>query len=289
MLPGGRRFRAVDVSTIEPNRYQPRRAFDASALDALAESIKTAGVIQPIAVRPAQGDSGKAWELIAGERRWRAAKRAGLERIPALIVDLSEREAAEWALVENLQREDLDPMERADALKGLADEFGLTHAQIGEQIGLDRATVSNFIRLTELEPEVRMLVSAREGERLTGGHARALRAVPAGDERVSLARHAAREGWSVRALEKAIAEKRNGSGNDSHQSQANKTPAREPESRDSALSPHADIERQLSEHFSTRVRIESNGDGEKGRLVVDWYSLDQFDELMRAMGVRLSS
>ena len=279
-LPDGRRMRAIDVETIEANPYQPRRSFDADALEQLASSIKQSGVIQPIAVRTARGDSEKAWELIAGERRWRAARKAGLKKIPAVVVDLSEREAAEWALVENLQREDLNPIERADALKSLADQFALTHQQIADQVGLDRATVSNLIRLADLEPEIRLLLTAPPEDRLRAGHAKALLAVPAGKERVDLARRCAAEQWSVRALEREAAsiksrtESQTGGGPGNQQT---------PSPRHPSL---VALERDLSEALSTKVSIEANASRTKGRLVISFYDPDHFDTLCERLGVR---
>ncbi len=279
-LADGRRMRAIEVASVEPNRYQPRRVFDTDALEALADSIRRSGVMQPIAVRTAQGDSDKAWEIVAGERRWRAAKRAGLKKIPAIVVDLSERESAEWALVENLQREDLNPIERADALKALADEFGLTHQQISDQVGLDRATVSNLIRMTDLEAEIRLLITAREGERLTGGHGRALLAVADSAERVELAKRSAREGWSVRALEREIALSK----------ENNATPPavamkKERGGEDAAHPSIVALERELSEYLNTKVRIESDKARTKGRLVISFYDVDHFESLRERMNL----
>ncbi|GAB4516720.1 MAG: ParB/RepB/Spo0J family partition protein [Phycisphaerales bacterium] len=272
-LPDGRRMRVVDVDTIEPNPYQPRRAFDAQALDRLASSIKQSGVIQPIAVRTARGDSGKAWELVAGERRWRAARKAGLRKIPAVVVDLSERETAEWALVENLQREDLNPVERADALKALADEFSLTHQQIADQVGLDRATVSNLIRLVDLEPEIRLLLTSSGDEKLSSGHGRALLAVEAGDARIELARQCASESWSVRTLEREIADRKKHPTSDD----AGAYPSgRGDKARHPSI---VALERTLSEALNTKVTVETNPQRTKGRLVISFYDPDHFDSL----------
>lgn len=279
-LEGGRRMRAIDCRAIEPNPYQPRRAFDVESLEALARSIQQSGVIQPIAVRTARGESDKAWEIVAGERRWRAAQRAGLQKIPAVIVDLSERETAAWALVENLQREDLNPIERADALKALADQFSLTHQQIAEQVGLDRATVSNLIRLTELEPEIRLLVTAPRGEGLSGGHAKALLAIEESASRVAMAKSAASEGWSVRTLERAIASAKGGGGKG--------TPPR-PVTTPTPDPVISDVERQLGQQLGTKVRIDANTARTKGRIIIDYYDVDHFGSLLEQMGVKIDS
>ncbi|MEM1423479.1 MAG: ParB/RepB/Spo0J family partition protein [Planctomycetota bacterium] len=276
-LPDGRRMRAIDVDTIEANPYQPRKAFDADALERLASSITQSGVIQPVAVRTARGESGKAWEIIAGERRWRAARKAGLKKIPAVVVDLSERESAEWALVENLQREDLDPVERADALKALADRFALTHQQIADQVGLDRATVSNLIRLADLEPEIRMLLTSRGDDRISAGHAKALLGMEGGDARIDLARRCAREQWSVRALERTIAERkadpRSGGGPGVPKAPAARHPS------------IVALERELSEALSTKVSIETNAQRTKGRMVISFFSPDDFESLCERLGI----
>lgn len=280
----GRVMRMVAIGDIEPNQYQPRRVFDNTALDQLASSIRQSGVIQPIAVRRGQRDNSAAWELIAGERRWRAAKRAGLDTIPAVIVELSERESAEWALVENLQREDLDPMERADALKALSETFGLTHQQIAEQVGLDRATVSNLIRITDLEPEIRMLVTARGEEKLSAGHARALLAVDGKDARLRLARQAARESWSVRALEREIAGPSDLSGSNLEASNVGNSPQTPTKQSDPQ---HAYIERRLGEALGTRVRLDTKNDDKGGRISFEYYSNDHFSDLMDRLGLKL--
>ncbi|MBL8758230.1 MAG: ParB/RepB/Spo0J family partition protein, partial [Phycisphaerae bacterium] len=162
-------LRQLPLERIAPGRFQPRKSFAQDQIDSLAASIRTAGVMQPVLVREslAVHEGSADYELIAGERRWRAARVAGLTTIPAIIVKLSDVEAAEWGLIENLQREDLGTMERATALASLARQFALTHAQVAERVGLDRSTVTNFIRLTELEPAIQGLFDAK---RLSAGH-----------------------------------------------------------------------------------------------------------------------
>ena len=224
----------IAVDQIVPNPYQPRRDFDPAAITTLASSIRRSGLMQPIIVRSASPTSptsptplapdtapqaaaedsvlspeGRSktgthrtvmYEIVAGERRWRAAREAGLVTIPAVVRELSDAQAAEWALVENMQREDLNPIERGFGLRALADQFSLSHTQVGQRVGLERSTVANLIRLTELEEDIQRFVA--DGA-LSMGHARALLGVPAGDARCKLAAVAAREGWTVRATEHA--------------------------------------------------------------------------------------
>ncbi|MFK7962261.1 MAG: ParB/RepB/Spo0J family partition protein, partial [Phycisphaerales bacterium] len=163
----------ISLSRIHANPQQPRRHFDDDAIDTLAESIRTAGLMQPIVVRP-DAEQGGHYEIVAGERRFRAATKLGLMEIPAVVHEIDDRTAAEWALVENLQREDLNPIERADAFDRLRSEFGLTHQEIADAVGLDRASISNHLRLRGLDPET--LDQVRAGK-LGMGHARALLSV----------------------------------------------------------------------------------------------------------------
>ena len=248
------------VSAIQPGRYQPRRHFDDVALDELAASIKTQGLLQPLVVRAvARGR----YELIAGERRWRAAQRAGLTELPVLVREVPEQTVLALALIENIQREDLSPLEEAQALQRLIEEFGLTHQQTADAVGRSRAAVSNLLRLLELPAPVRALLDAR---RLEMGHARALATLP--DKlAVRLAEQAAAEGWSVRDLEAAA--------------RAAQTPSAAPrpavrKARDADL---AALERELSERLATRVQIKA-GRGGRGTLLLHYHSLDALDGLL---------
>ena len=248
------------VSAIQPGRYQPRRHFDDAALDELAASIKPQGLLQPLVVRAvARGR----YELIAGERRWRAAQRAGLTELPALVREVPEQTVLALALIENIQREDLSPLEEAQALQRLIEEFGLTHQQTADAVGRSRAAVSNLLRLLELPAPVRALLDARK---LEMGHARALATLP--DKlAVRLAEQAAAEGWSVRDLEAAA--------------RAAQTPSAAPrpaarKARDADL---AALERELSEHLATRVQVRA-GRGGRGRLVLHYHNLDALDGLL---------
>lgn len=256
----------IALDEIIPSRHQPRLSFDEGELEQLAQSIRQAGVIQPIVVRERPGQSGS-YELVAGERRWRAARRAGLADVPAIVVSLTEHEAAEWALIENLQRKDLNPMERAHALRNLCEQFSLSHTQLAERVGLDRSTVANLIRVTDLAEPIQTMIAVGE---LSLGHGKVLLSVPDASARLALATRAAGEQWSVRRLEH----------------QAKQAPVSgEPTAR--VASPTlADLERRLGEHLGTRVRITTARDGTRGRLALEFYSLDHFDGLMQKFGFK---
>ena len=230
-------------------------------------SIARSGVMQPVIVRPLKGGR---YELVAGERRWRAATLALISRVPALVRELSDEQAAEWALIENVQREDLNAIEAAFGYRALADRFGLTHGQIAERVGLDRVSIANAIRLTELEPDIRALI---ESGRLTAGHGKALLAMKPGPDRIQAARTAAAQGWSVRRLESEAA----------RSAPAAPVATDKNRAKDAA---RADLEKRLGEHLGTKVRLETNSGGTKGRMVVEFYGLDQFDGLLERIGFR---
>lgn len=270
---GTRMLRELPVEQIVPNRRQPRTDFRDTALQALAESIRKSGLMQPIMVRPTPSG----FELVAGERRWRAAKLIGLQTIPAVVREVDDQAAAELALIENVQREDLNPMERAVALQRLAEDFGLTHQSIADRVGLDRATISNLLRLAELDPATSEMV--RSG-RLTQGHAKALLGITDLRARSQFALSAMKDEWSVRELERRIQQRLRGG--------ATIPPASGPQpgSKEvSARTAHvADLERQLAEYLGTRVRIQLGRKKGSGRLSLDFYNLDQFDGLMQRIG-----
>ncbi len=188
-------LRELPVELVRPNPHQPRKQFDESALVALADSLQERGLLQPVLVRPIPGGT---YELIAGERRWRAAQLAGLESVPALVRPQDDAQSLELALIENMAREDLTPVEEARACALLVDELGLTREEIGRRVGRSRVAVSNLMRLLDLPEEVLDLLSAGH---LTEGHGRALLMAPEHDERRRLARLAVQEGWTVRQTE----------------------------------------------------------------------------------------
>lgn len=264
-------LREIPVEQILPNRRQPRADFDEAALASLAASIRQAGLMQPIMVRP----TSRGFELVAGERRWRAAKLLGMATIPALVREIDDATSAELALIENIQREDLNPMERAHALRRLAADFGLTHQQIADKVGLDRASVTNLLRLSELDTTTGDLVRAGK---LSQGHAKALLGVADLGLRADLAARAVAGDWSVRELERQVQQSQRGN---IQQKSTESAQTAEPSARDANV---ADLERQLSEHLGTRVTLHLGRKKGSGRLVCDFYSLDQFDGLMQRMG-----
>jgi len=253
-------LRTLPIQQIQPGKYQPRRHWNDEALDELAASIKAQGLIQPVVVRALGKHS---YELIAGERRWRAAQRAQMSEIPALVKDVPEVAVPAMALIENIQRQDLTPLEEADALKRLIDDFDLTHQQAADAVGRSRASVSNLLRLTELPNSIKKLLD--EGK-LEMGHARCLITLPE-REAESLALEAARNGWSVRELEEAARKAQA-----APKGKAKRAPARDPNV--------ADLERELAERFATRVELLSQGRGGKGKLVIHYHSNDELDGIL---------
>jgi ParB family transcriptional regulator, chromosome partitioning protein len=188
-------LRELPVELVKPNPSQPRTRFDSEALTALADSIQASGVVQPLLVRPLLDGS---YELIAGERRWRAARQAGLERVPAIVRDSEQAERLQVALIENMVREDLNPVEEARACAALVEDLGVSKEELGRRVGRSRPAVSNLIRILDLPDEALELLQAGE---LSEGHGRALLAARGNDVRRRLAREAARQGWSVRETE----------------------------------------------------------------------------------------
>ena len=261
----------IPVGAIVPSQHQPRQAFGPAAIRALAESISTSGLMQPVLVRPSAAGSGQ-YELIAGERRWRAAQEAGLKLLPALVRSVDEQTAAELGIVENLQREDLDAIEKADAFSRLQDRFGLTHQEIADRVGWTRAAVTNQIRLCELDEETRLLIQTGA---ISGGHGRALLSIAEVEPRVALAKSAVTGGWSVRELERRIRSMGKTTGGKASADGGTKSPRRA----------HLDdLEKQLSDLLGTRVRVSTNRTGYKGKMSIEFYDLDQFDGLLGRLG-----
>lgn len=260
--PPGAAVQEIPVDRIRPNPYQPRRHMDEGALAELVESIRTHGLVQPVVVVP-EGDG---YVLVAGERRWRAAVRAGLERIPALVRELDPLAMTEVALVENLQREDLNPIEEAYAYRLLHEEFGLTQEEIAQRVGKSRPHVANTLRLLQLDPEVQRMVV--EG-RLSGGHAKVLVTQPPHAQR-ELAAEAAARGWSVRELERRL----------QAQPRARPRPRAAPP-RD----PHVeDLERRLRQRLGSPVQVELDPDG-RGRIVIAVFGLEDLERLLQLLAV----
>ena len=265
-LGGG--YREIAVSSVVPNSHQPRLRFEQESLDALAVSIGRVGVLQPVLVRQVDADR---FELIAGERRWRAAQRAGLQTIPALVRDVEGQESLEEALVENLHREDLNPLEEAAAYLQLQQGFGLTQQAVATRVGRSRTAVTNATRLLQLPMAVQELLASRE---LSAGHGRALLVINSPSEQTKLARRVLAEGWSVRQLESHVR----------RPAPKQEPPAAvvKPESKVPETEPPAallELEALLAEFLSTSVRVEI-GD-KKGRLTVEFADLDDLERIYR--------
>ena len=272
---GGGGLRSVPLDRIVPNRHQPRQSFPEEGLQSLADSIRRDGVMQPVILRPGLNDQ---YELVAGERRWRAARLAGLAAIPALLRELDEAESAEWALIENLQREDLNPIERAEAIQTMAEQFSLSHDQVAERIGLNRSTVTNLLRLLKLSAEVRQFV---RDDLLSMGQARALAGTADDTEQVNLAKRAIREGLSVRQCEEAVRTLGEARGDDRQG-----TPSQgKPVPRGTSANHLTDLEKQLTEQLSYPVRIRTGRKKNTGTLSIEFSSLDEFDALLQRLGV----
>jgi ParB family chromosome partitioning protein len=266
-------YRQLPISSIEPNPQQPRTTFDEETLSALAASVRELGVLQPVLVR--EGDEGS-FQLIAGERRWRAAKRAGLQTIPAIVRTADDTAVLQQALVENLQREDLNALDEAAAYQQLIEDFDLTHEEVATRVGKSRAAISNALRLFQLPPQVqKMVVDAS----ISAGHARALLGTPDRAYQESLARRVVTEGLSVRAVEEAVRE-RSGKPAAPQQSDAPAPTDAEPTRR---LRPPGllELEELLARHLDTRVKIEMGST--KGRVLIDFATLEDLERIYRAM------
>ncbi len=251
-------LREIPVEFIHPGKYQPRHEMDADTLSDLAESIKTQGVIQPIVVRTVATDN---YEIIAGERRWRATQQAGLDKIPVIVRDVSDESAVAMSLIENIQREDLNPMEEAAALQRLQDEFHLTHQQMADAVGKNRTTVTNFLRLMNLSAPIAALLEKGE---LEMGHARALLTLT--DQQQDLvARDVVSKGLNVRQTESLV-----------RRLVAGKTGNQQTQRVDVDT---RQLEEQISEKLAQPVSIHHTAKG-KGRLTIKYNSLDELDGIL---------
>jgi ParB family chromosome partitioning protein len=260
----GDRLRNLPIEQLQPGKYQPRSHMDPERLAELSESIKAQGMIQPIIVRAVGRDR---YEIIAGERRWRAAQLASLREVPVVLRETDDHAALAMALIENIQREDLNPLEEALALQRLIDEFHLTHQQAAEAVGRSRAAVSNLLRLLELPDVIRGYVERHE---LEMGHARALLTLPQ-PQALALARQAVDEGWSVREIERRVQALQKGV-----PAPAKAAPKKKPDA-DVAV-----LERELGELLGTKVAVES-GRGGRGKLVIHYFSHDELEGLLERM------
>lgn len=266
----GERVLRVPLDKVVPSPLQPRKRFNDEHLDELVESIREHGVIQPLIVRPVEGK----YELIAGERRWRASTRLKLAEVPVIAREASDRDVLEMALIENLQREDLDPLEEAEAYARLAKEFGLKQEEIAQRVGKNRATVSNAIRLLDLDPEVQTLVSRKL---LSSGHAKAILGLKTKAEQRMLADLVVKRKLNVRDTEKLVSETING-----------KTVAKK--AAKTKLPPQVEtylrqIQDQLRSRFATNVAIQ-HGD-KRGKIEIEYYGNEDLGRVLELMGVRL--
>lgn len=270
----------IPIGDITPNPHQPRVHFDEESLAELTASIQQIGVLQPVLVRPAE--SGTGYELIAGERRWRAAGRAGLVTIPAIVRRTDELTSVEQALVENLQREDLTPLEEAAAYQQLIEDFHLTHEQVADRVGKSRSAITNTLRLLGLPPSIQHLLA--DGK-LSAGHARALLATPDRSLQEQLARVAVEEGWSVRMTEDAV--KRSGAPTPVDEAPA--PPPGAPSHDGAGIAPSTrlrpagllELEELLASHLETRVNVQMSA--KRGRIAIDFADLEDLERIYRRM------
>ena len=253
----------VAVSRIRPNRFQPRHTFEPEAIADLAASIAQKGVLQPLIVTSTP-DGG--WELVSGERRWRAAQQVGLATVPVIVRDVDERDLLEIALIENLQREDLDAIEEASGYRRLIDEFGATQAELAEHLGRSRSAVANALRLLDLPDEVQAKV--RQGT-LSAGHGRALLGLQSRRRIQELAREAAERGMSVRQLERRV-------------KRENRAPRRGAAPAKNAELERQRIEEELQRALGTKVAVRASSRG-KGRIEISYYSLEDFEGLVERL------
>lgn len=250
----------IAVEKLVRSPYQPRRVFEETALQELADSIRSQGIIQPIVARPL---ADKTFEIIAGERRWRAAQLAGLNEVPVIVRDVDEATATAMAIIENLQREDLNPIEEAMGLERLMTQFGLTHQAVGELVGKSRAMVSNLLRLLTLREDVRRMVE--QGE-LEMGHARALLALP-GHRQLEVARMVIAKQWSVRQTEMYVRDLMN-------RGDSEKEPAVKIQDPDVAA-----LESRLGEVLGAKLQIDHHANG-RGKLIISYHSLEELDGII---------
>ncbi|MBQ8724703.1 MAG: ParB/RepB/Spo0J family partition protein [Oscillospiraceae bacterium] len=252
--------KTVRMSEIEPNRKQPRKNFSEESIAALADSIQQYGILQPILVRP----NGNGYQIVAGERRWRAARMLGLDEVPVIIKELSDLETMQIALIENLQRENLNPIEEAMGYRDLMEQFGMTQESVSKTVGRSRSTVANALRLLQLEDEILELL---EKGQITAGHAKALLSINGSELRVSTAKKAARGMLTVRAIERIAAE----------EAEVKPEPFEMDPGTDSYF---REVEISLSEVLKRHVSVKYSGN--KGSLTLDFYDKDDLNELCKA-------
>lgn len=259
----------IAVEQIEPNKYQPRKVFNADGLEELALSIKEHGVVQPVVVRKIEEDK---YQLVAGERRWRACKIAGLETIPAIIKGYSEQETTEIALIENIQREDLNPLEEAAAYKVLIEEFGLTQEELSNKVGKSRPYIANSLRLLNLPEQIKEMVANGS---ISAGHGRALLSLPEAGQ-LRLAEKIQKEGLTVRETE-ALVKSIGILGSQQQNKKKGNTSKKD-------LSPEIiDIEEKLRHYFGTKVRLLNNNNG--GKIEIEYYSVEELNRILDLLSI----
>jgi len=251
----------VETSRIDNNPNQPRKNFDDEALEALTQSIAARGVLQPLILR----ETGERYEIVAGERRWRAAMRAGLKEVPATIIDCSDAEATQIALIENLQREDLNPIEEAAGYEALISNYGLTQEQVAQRVGKSRSAVTNALRLMGLPDEIKESLILGQ---LSAGHARAL--LPLGQGAIKLWQEIIKRDLSVRETERLV---KNELEKDADKEKKTK--------QDGALDYYKEVEKQIEYALGRRVRV--SGNGKKGKVEIEYYDYDDLDELIKIL------
>lgn len=256
-------LQTLPVDVIQRGRFQPRQEFDQEALQELADSIQAQGVVQPVVVRPVESGGQAKYELIAGERRWRATQLAGLHEIPAVVRDVPDQAAMAMGLIENIQREELNPVEEATALQRLIEEFGLTHQETAEAVGRSRASVSNLLRLLSLESSVKKML---EHGQIEMGHARALLSLQDGAQQLQAARQVEHKGLSVRETERLV----------------KKLLAPKPSQTETSTKMDPDtlrLQEEISEKLGAKVQFQYNNQG-KGKMLIHFNSIDELDGIL---------
>ncbi len=253
------------MSDIEPNKEQPRRHFDDAAIAELADSIRQHGLIQPIIVRP----MGAGYQIVAGERRWRACRMLGMSEIPAIIKDFTDPETAQIALIENIQREDLNPIEEAAAFRSLMDEYSMTQEELSKAVGRSRSAIANSVRLLNLPEEIIEMLRKRE---LSAGQAKAISAAETEEEMIAIAKDAAAGKITVRGIEKLLSKK---PAAESDAPEKNKGAEKEQRRNMNFLT---EMQLSLENHLQRKVKI-SSSDGEKGSITIDFYTKDELSEI----------
>ena len=281
----------IEVGLIAVNPDQPRRHFDAEALSELAASIGEHGLMQPVVVRKAgtRGAQveGAEYELIAGERRWRASQIAGKDTIRAIVREVDDETSAQLALIENVQREDLNVIELAEGYRVLSDRYSMTQERISKTVGVSRSSVANTVRLLDLPNEVRELMMSGA---LSSGHGKVLLTLGVPEKQRAFAARCLKEGWNIRQLQSAVDDVMDGASDDGGNGaggdlKSTKTGVSTPEDR--ALSVLRDLEKRVGEELGTRVKIRTDKSRTRGRVMIEFFDLDQFDGLMGRLGVKV--